>query len=255
MRIPIYNSTCDVYTGAADSPPNVRIFTNMACEIYETAITRRGGQISPQGLATWTMLTATVYRPQDGYNALQDIWYPNVSNRVEHINTLSPDQRFYVRGWGVRWLGTPASHYRWYLVPFSTVPPTITAPALPPDLHGVPVTFDCYRPFSSGTPLFTNKSGILYPDLVQGRGGYSGGQYSTWTHFLDFDSSLDVRDASSRAAGLDFLSYADGDKIVVPSGGTVTAYVVMRVITYSDAGGVIIKRAYLVRDQPKWPGP
>lgn len=153
------------------------------------------------------------------------------------------------------WAGTPDEHWRWNCTPFpqgTFVPPPSSLTVGP---GGVVTNLDVYRPFGAAAAFATGQPCVFYADLPQGRGAYSGGNYFTWTDYVDVSSSLDVRDGCNRAAGLDVIVYGDGDEVRVPSGTAVTRYVVVRVTNMRDSAGNYFKRVFLLRDQPHWPGP
>jgi len=114
-------------------------------------------------------------------------------------------------------------------------------------------TCDLYRPFSASSPLVTGIPCHLANDLAGGR--VPGGSGLTWTHYLLIDESVDVRDGCTRTAGSNTLTYADGDKVIIPSGGSNTRYVVVWVEYVQRGLANAHKRVYLLRDQPTWPGP
>jgi hypothetical protein len=71
-----------------------------------------------------------------------------------------------------------------------------------------------------------------------------------WTHYLNLDSSVDVRDSYPGQAGSWLLGNAD--TVHVPSGGT-TAYVVIFVEVRGKGTPAEHKRVYLDRLTPAWP--
>jgi hypothetical protein len=163
--------------------------------------------------------------------------------------------RAIVVGQAPMWAGTIHAHCRMNLTNFTNL--TVVTPTNFPTgrVDGVAVTFSVFRPFG-GAAVATGRLGTLYTDVPPGRGGYSGGQYYSWTNILDTASTTDIRDGMTRAAGLDFQSYADGDGVVVTAGGpSASVYVVVRVERMRDNNGLLIKRCYLMRDAAAWPGP
>jgi len=115
-------------------------------------------------------------------------------------------------------------------------------------------TCDIYRPFGAGSPTTSGLACRLVADVARGRGFQSAANYLVWTHYLDLDSSADIRDGCSRSAGSDSIAYADGDEVRVPSGGS-TRYVVVWVEMVNRGSGQQFKRAYLLRHSAAWPGP
>jgi hypothetical protein len=179
----------------------------------------------------------------------------NKAEQVQHYNASPTSQRWFAVCGGPMWTGTPDAHYRYDLtdmVGLTTTPP----PSFPTGRRdGYTTSFDVYRPFGNAAPVVTGLVGVFYSDAINGRGSYSGGNYVMWSDFLDVASSVDVRDGSSRASGLDTVSYADGDEVRVPSGAAASRYVVVRVSNMLDLTGVLFKRVYLLRDAAHWPGP
>lgn len=117
----------------------------------------------------------------------------------------------------------------------------------------VSANFFIYRPFGAASPTFSNVPGAYTADLECGRGSFSGGNYLMWTEFVDFASTVDVRDGCTRSTGFDTISYADGDELRIGSTSG-TRYVVVWVDNV-QIGAVLYKRAYILRAQAVWPGP
>lgn len=115
-------------------------------------------------------------------------------------------------------------------------------------------TCDIYRPFG-GVLVASSVPCRLVPELQRGRGSHAGSNYLVWTHRLDVEDTVDVRDGCGRTAGLDFVVYGDGDEVRVPGGAGTTRYVVVWVEMVNRGTAVQFKRAYLLRDTPAWPGP
>jgi hypothetical protein len=109
------------------------------------------------------------------------------------------------------------------------------------------ITCDIYRPFGAGSPTTTSVPCRLTP-VVREAGS------PEWTHTLDVQPGVDVRDGCTRAAGSAAMTYADGDEVRVPSGGT-TRYVVVRVEVVHRGTPLQYQRVYLLRDAPSWPDP
>ena len=115
-------------------------------------------------------------------------------------------------------------------------------------------TCDVYRPFGAASPTTTGVPCRLVPSLPRGRGSFSGGNYLVWTHYIDVDSTVDVRDGCTRAAGFDAVTYGDGDEVRIPDAGG-SRYVVVWVEVVNRGSAQQWKRAYLLRAQAVWPGP
>jgi hypothetical protein len=115
-------------------------------------------------------------------------------------------------------------------------------------------TCDIYRPYGAASPTTTGVPCRLVPCLERGRGGYAGSTYLMWTHYIDVDEGVDVRDGCARITGADSLAYADGDEVRIPDGSG-TRYVVVWVALFNRGSSLAFKRAYLLRDVPAWPGP
>jgi hypothetical protein len=116
-------------------------------------------------------------------------------------------------------------------------------------------TCDIYRPFGAASPTTSGVACRLVSNLARGRGAQSGTNYLIWSHYLDLDSSVDIRDGCARAVGSDVIQYADGDEVRVPTGAASTRYVVVWVETLNRGSAQQFKRAYLLRHSPAWPGP
>src|SRR5437667_12387651 len=89
-------------------------------------------------------------------------------------------------------------------------------------------TCDIYRPFGARSPTTSGLACRLVADVARGRGFQSAANYLVWTHYLDLDSSADIRARCSRPAGSDSIAYADGDAVRVPRVST-TRHVVASV--------------------------
>ncbi len=115
---------------------------------------------------------------------------------------------------------------------------------LPPSL--LTHTCDIHRPFGVPTPAVTGLACRLKPDLAAGIARRTDAGL-IWTHILDVQPGVDIRDGCSRAAGADAISYADGDQIFVPGGGSGASYVVVWVETVGLGTPLEHQRAYLLR--------
>jgi hypothetical protein len=120
------------------------------------------------------------------------------------------------------------------------------------------VTFDLYRPFGAGAPTQTGLRGRLYSDPALRRGVPEGHVTAklVWSHVLEVDDELDLRDDCTRTAGSNAVTYADGDELRIPDGAG-TRYVVVWVERVMSPPGChpACKRAYLLRHAAAWPGP
>lgn len=99
-------------------------------------------------------------------------------------------------------------------------------------------TCDIRRPFGSGS-WTTNIDCELVPQFRVGRCAID---VPDWTHYIDVDASVDIRDGCSRVVGSNALTYADGDEVRIPTGVNNRYTVVW--VEPSPSGG---KRAYLMR--------
>jgi hypothetical protein len=113
----------------------------------------------------------------------------------------------------------------------------------PVDLLGT--TCDIYRPFGAGVPTYTNVPCRLVGDFPRSRS--AAGAVPEWTHYLVVDAGVDIQDGCTRSAGSAGLTYADGDKVCVPGGGTTPSFVVVWVETVDAGTPREFKRAYLLR--------
>src|SRR5262245_28122633 len=114
--------------------------------------------------------------------------------------------------------------------------------ALPQDL--LLTTCDVYRPFGAGSATLTNVPCRLVADFARGR--MAAGAIPEWSHYAEFDAGVDIRDGCTRTAGAYVPTYADGDELRSPSGGS-TRYVVVWVEKVDPATSREFKRAYLLR--------
>lgn len=159
------------------------------------------------------------------------------------------------------WSGTPDTHWR-YDVCRGFVGAVTAPPAEDPPIGGtgeplrgvINATFDLYRPFNAAVPTLVAIPGSLYHDphsarLVNAAAG------TFWTHIVECADGIDIRDAVTRPALSNFLLWGDGDGIRFPTGVNTTRYVVVRVVHHTRPSGLVVKRVYLVRDTPLWPGP
>ena len=109
-------------------------------------------------------------------------------------------------------------------------------------------TCDIYRPFGAASPTTSNVPCRLTPRVAEA------GSAPEWTHILDVQPGVDVRDGCTRTAGSSSMTYGDGDEVRVPSGGS-TRYVVVRVDVVNRGTPAQFQRAYLLRHAASWPDP
>lgn len=119
-------------------------------------------------------------------------------------------------------------------------------------INQLTTTCDIYRPFGAGSPTTTGVPCRLVPDLARGRAGFAG--MVAWTHYIDLEDDVDVRDACSRLGGADSIQFADGDEVRIPNASG-SRYVVVWVEVINRGTARQFKRAYLLRDTAAWPGP
>jgi hypothetical protein len=115
-------------------------------------------------------------------------------------------------------------------------------------------TCDIYRPFGDATPIATDIPCRLTPAFAAGTDKKSDTTIS-WTHMLDLQPGVDLRDGCSRTTGENAVDYADGDEVRVPGGAGTTRYVVVWVETVSRGTSMQYQRAYLLRHEAVFPDP
>lgn len=115
-----------------------------------------------------------------------------------------------------------------------------------------PTTCDIYRPFGAASATTTGVACRLVSQLARGR--LSGSASVQWTHYIDVDSDVDIRDGCSRPSGSCVVTYADGDEVRIPDGSG-SRYVVVWVEIINRGTSYAYKRAYLHRHAAVWPGP
>jgi hypothetical protein len=113
-------------------------------------------------------------------------------------------------------------------------------------------TCDVYRPFGAASPTTTGVPCRLTPALAAATGRGFGSSLA-WTHTLDVQPGVDVRDGCSRTADADAIDFADGDEVRVPGGAGTTRYVVVWVETVGRGTPMQYQRAYLLRHEAAWP--
>src|SRR5262245_65347181 len=104
-------------------------------------------------------------------------------------------------------------------------------------------TCDIHRPFGTTPAMASGVVCRLTPDLVRGAGKPSDTPL-VWTHVLDVQPGVDIRDGCTRAAGSDAIAFADGDEVRSPDGAR---YVVVWVETAGLGTPIEHQRAYLLR--------
>jgi hypothetical protein len=115
-------------------------------------------------------------------------------------------------------------------------------------------TCDIYRPFGDASPTTAGVACRLTPALADGTGRVVT-DAPAWTHTLDLQPGVDVRDGCSRTAGSAAIDFADGDEVRVPGGAGTTRYVVVWVETVGRGTPMQFQRAYLLRHEAAWPDP
>lgn len=114
-------------------------------------------------------------------------------------------------------------------------------------------TCDVYRPFGAGAPTTAGVPCRMVADLAGGTLRAGAGLF--WTHFIDVQNAVDVRDGCTRTVGIDAVNFFDGDEVRVPGGAGTTRYVVVWVETINRGTSMPFQRVYLLRDTPVWPNP
>jgi hypothetical protein len=120
------------------------------------------------------------------------------------------------------------------------------------DCGGILSTCDVYSSMGAGSPdVATGISCKHTPCMPQGLRSEPGAlQY---TDVILVADTVDVRDGCTRTAGTNAVTYGDGYKVAIPSGGT--TYSVVWVETVNRGMSSAYKRVYLMRDAAAWPGP
>jgi hypothetical protein len=106
-------------------------------------------------------------------------------------------------------------------------------------------TCDIYRPFGAASPTYTGIACRLTATLARGR-AIDPKTSLMWTHTLDVQDSVDLRDGCTRLADANAITFADGDEVRVPS-GTANRYVVVWVEVVGMGTPRQHQRAYLLR--------
>lgn len=105
-------------------------------------------------------------------------------------------------------------------------------------------TFDLYQPFGAAVPTATNLPCQFVSDMPSGNVTIPSAVVA-WTHYIDVAVAVSINDGCTRVAGLNTETYADGDEVRIPTGGS-TRYVVVWV-TLCDVESTVVKRCYLMR--------
>lgn len=120
-----------------------------------------------------------------------------------------------------------------------------------PDL-GKTTTMDIYRPFGGAVAQQDVRIRVV-DTQPEGRRRTETVVQLQWTHVVECDHSVDVRDGCTRVAGSNNVTYADGDEVRIPDGSG-TRFVVVWVTSVNRGTELAFKRVYLMRDDPSWTG-
>lgn len=115
----------------------------------------------------------------------------------------------------------------------------------------LPSICEIYRPFGDSTPIATNIPCRIVPSIE--RSPNKGETY--WTHMLDLQPGIDIRDGCTRTSGQTNIVYADGDEVRVPGGSGSSRYVVVWVETMCRDTPLQYQRVYLLRHEAVFPDP
>jgi hypothetical protein len=110
-------------------------------------------------------------------------------------------------------------------------------------LSMLPTTCEIRRPFGSGSVAASGIACRLTGDLR----GEAPLVDRSWTHVLTLNPDVDIRDGITRTGGVDRVTYADGDEVRVPSGGSSPRFVVVWVERCETGTPGEFLRAYLLR--------
>ena len=113
-------------------------------------------------------------------------------------------------------------------------------------------TMDIYRPFG-GAVAQENVRIRMVDEQPGGRRHTATAVQVQWTHVVECDHSVDVRDGCTRAAGSNDLTYADGDEVRIPD-ATGARFVVVWVTPVARGTELAFKRVYLLRHDANWTG-
>lgn len=112
----------------------------------------------------------------------------------------------------------------------------------------LPDVCNIHRPAGASSPVHSDVPCRIVPNLAVGRGGTAGPTYLMWTHWVDLPPDYDIRDGCTRAAGTNYITYADGDGVRAVCGGFAYRWVVVWVEDRFTNTDTNYTRAYLVRD-------
>ena len=112
----------------------------------------------------------------------------------------------------------------------------------------LPDTVDIYRPLGAAVPTYSGVACRIVPCFFKGRFGQAGSAFSYVTYWVDFETTVDVRDGQTRAAGTNYNTYADGDGIRWSFQGRDYRLVVAWVEDRYQNTDKEYTRAYCVRD-------
>src|SRR5687767_14257566 len=102
---------------------------------------------------------------------------------------------------------------------------------------------DIYRPFG-GAAATENVRIRLLDEQPGGRRRTATAVQLQWTHVVECDYTVDIRDGCTRAAGSSDLTYADGDEVRIPDAGG-ARFVVVWVTPVQRGSELAFKRVYL----------
>ena len=106
-------------------------------------------------------------------------------------------------------------------------------------------TCEIRRPFGSGSVLTANISCRVSGEWARGQAAAKDAG-TRWTHRMDVNPSVDIRDHVDRNTGENLLVWADGDEVRIPSGGS-TRFVVAWVEEVDTGTPEEHLRVYLLR--------
>jgi hypothetical protein len=253
--LPPMHQTCTRQTGPKGTPPLTTIFTNEPCGYWLSSGREKNRAVQSEpiiiGQVAFSLARQFAVTCWSGY---PPVFNPAAADRLTISSPGGITVVVLAVHTGPMWVGEPEEHFR-----VNVTQGVLTAPVTAPSINsgrldGRSVTFNILRPFGGAT-FASGVLGTLYADLQPGRGGYSGGNYFPWTDYLECSDSTDIRDGCTRPAGIDAVSFSNGDEVLITTPPTATAYVVVQVQRLVDLNGVTYKRAYLTRDQAGWPGP
>lgn len=122
------------------------------------------------------------------------------------------------------------------------------------DQNSLTTTFNIRRPYGAGASVESGLRCRLMEQLDEGRAALAG--CMQWTHYIDCQETVDIRDGITRATGALTVTFteADADEVRIPDdNGTRYIVVFVAVISQGDKQGVY-KRVFLHRDDPVWTG-